>query len=75
LELGLSPIITAGMFLQLIECSGFIQINQNRRKDATFMRKATKVAALLVSVAQATMLVFTGSFGPIKVQLTLVTFR
>jgi len=63
LELGLSPLITADMFLQVLEAAGLMAIDQSSRRDRTFMRKARKVSALLLSIVEAMMLVAVGKIS------------
>ena len=66
LELGLGPIISAGMFLQVLVSAGLIQLDQEKRSHKEYMQKTTKIAALALSLLQAAVLVFSDSYGPIK---------
>ena len=64
LELGVSPIITAGMFLQVLESAGIVKHGDNSKE---YRQKSTRVAALLLSFLQAVLIVSSGVYGSMKV--------
>lgn len=72
LELGLSPIITSGMLLQLLESAGLIIINQSNRADRVFMRKARKCSAVLISLIESIVLV---AAGMLKISVVTVAVK
>ncbi|PKI83745.1 Sec61p [Malassezia vespertilionis] len=60
MELGISPIITSGMIIQLLATANLVQVDFTLKED----RALLGVFALIISLGQATVYVLTGMYGP-----------
>ncbi|CCG84383.1 protein of unknown function [Taphrina deformans PYCC 5710] len=63
MELGISPIITSGMFIQLLAGSQLIDVNLDLKSDRELFQTMQKVLALIISIGQAVVFVLSGSYG------------
>eukprot|EP00033_Pygsuia_biforma_P000236 GCRY01000295.1.p1 GENE.GCRY01000295.1~~GCRY01000295.1.p1 ORF type:complete len:476 (-),score=101.60 GCRY01000295.1:252-1679(-) len=63
MELGISPIITSGMVLQLLSGSGLISVDQSSKDDRLLFNAAQKMFGLLIAVVQASAYVISGMYG------------
>lgn len=63
MELGISPIITAGMVSQFLTGLGLIEVDQNIREDRILFAAAQKVLALLIAFGTAVAQVVGGYYG------------
>ncbi|EER03356.1 protein transport protein Sec61 subunit alpha, putative [Perkinsus marinus ATCC 50983] len=66
-ELGVAPILTAGMLMQFLYGSRLISADLSRKEDRALFQGAQKVIVVLVALVQASLLVIAGAFGPISV--------
>jgi protein transport protein SEC61 subunit alpha len=66
MELGISPIVTASMVLQLLAGSKVIQIDQNSKEDQALFNGAQKVLAIMVAMFEAVAYVWTGMYGDLE---------
>ncbi|KAG0937015.1 hypothetical protein G6F57_007713 [Rhizopus arrhizus] len=62
-ELGVIPILTSGMIMQLLAAANFIRVDYNLKEDRALFSGAQKLFAILLAAAQALILVFTGLYG------------
>lgn len=65
MELGISPIVTAGMIMQLLAGTGLLSYNQNDKKDRETFNAAQKLLGLTITLVEAVAYVFSGMYGPI----------
>jgi protein transport protein SEC61 subunit alpha len=65
MELGISPIITSGMVLQLLRGSKIIDIDETNKKDMELFKGAEKLAGMVITLGQATAYVLSGMYGEI----------
>jgi hypothetical protein len=65
MELGLSPIITAGMLLQLLCGARMIEVNMRSKEDRELYQSALKFFSLLIASIQATAYLLSGMYGPV----------
>jgi len=65
MELGISPIITSGMVMQLLAGSKVIEYNPNVKEDRDLFSGAQKLFGILITVGEAIAYVFSGMYGPI----------
>lgn len=72
MELGISPIVTSGMVLNLMETARVIHVDKNVQEDRQLSKIASKFFALLLTFGQAFVYVYSGAYGPIS-QLGFVT--
>ncbi|PWN25327.1 putative endoplasmic reticulum insertion protein SEC61 [Jaminaea rosea] len=63
MELGISPIITSGMIMQLLAGANLIDVDFNLKEDRALFGGAQKLFALIIALGQATVYVMTGLYG------------
>jgi protein transport protein SEC61 subunit alpha len=63
MELGISPIITSGMVMQLLAGSRIIEVNQSLKEDRALFGGAQKLFGILITVGEAIAYVFSGMYG------------
>ncbi|KAL8452187.1 hypothetical protein Emed_001494 [Eimeria media] len=66
MELGISPIVTSGMVMQLLAGSKIIQVDQSLKEDRALFQGAQKLLALLITIGEAVAYVISGMYGPIS---------
>jgi protein transport protein SEC61 subunit alpha len=66
MELGISPIVTSGMIMQLLAGANLIEVDFNLKEDRALFGGAQKLFALIISLGQATVYVMTGLYGQPK---------
>lgn len=64
MELGISPIVTSGMIIQLLASANLLQVDFSLKEDRALFGAAQKLFALIISLGQATVYVLTGLYGP-----------
>lgn len=64
MELGISPIVSAGMVFQLLQGTKIISVDMSNKTDRENFQNAQKILAILISIGQATVYVLTGMYGP-----------
>merc|ERR1711935_1333083 len=65
MELGISPIVTSGLVMQLLAGSRIIEVNNNVKEDRTLFNGAQKLFGILITVGEAIAYVVSGMFGDI----------
>jgi len=65
MELGISPIITAGMIMQLLLGAKVINLNLQNESEKNLFDKTSKLAALLIGLLEAVVYVWSGMYGEI----------
>eukprot|EP00123_Amoebidium_parasiticum_P009656 comp19624_c0_seq1/m.23151 comp19624_c0_seq1/g.23151 ORF comp19624_c0_seq1/g.23151 comp19624_c0_seq1/m.23151 type:complete len:475 (-) comp19624_c0_seq1:185-1609(-) len=63
MELGISPIITSGMIMQLLAGAKLIDVDQNLKEDRALFNGAQKLFGILITLGQATLYVMMGMYG------------
>ena len=66
MELGISPIITSGMILQLLAGAKIIDVDQNLKEDRQLFSAAQKLLGILITVGEATAYVLSGMYGDVR---------
>lgn len=66
MELGISPIVTSGMIMQLLAGANLIEVDFSLKDDRALFGGAQKLFAILISFGQATVYVLTGLYGQPK---------
>ena len=66
MELGISPIITSGMIMQVLAGTKLIEVDQSLKADRELYEGATKIFGILISVGEAIAYVFSGMYGEIS---------
>lgn len=63
MELGVSPLVTSGLVMQLLAGARMIEVDYNSKDDRALFTAAQKVVGILVTVAQAAAYVLSGMYG------------
>jgi protein transport protein SEC61 subunit alpha len=66
MELGISPIVTSGLVMQLLAGSRVIQVDDSVREDRVLFNAAQKIASLLTTLAMAVAYVGSGMYGNLQ---------
>jgi protein transport protein SEC61 subunit alpha len=66
MELGISPIVTSGLVMQLLAGAKIIQMDQSVREDKALFSGAQKLFGIIITVGQATAYVLSGMYGDVK---------
>lgn len=66
MELGMSPIITSGMILQLLVGAKIIDVNMQSKEDRELYQSASKLFALLITFGEALAYLLSGMYGPVS---------
>ena len=74
MELGIGPIVTAGLILQLLSGSGFIECDFSNPDDRALFTGASKVLSIVMTGAQASAYLFGGLFGSLDSAQSVVIF-
>ena len=72
--LGIGPIVTGGLILQLLIGSTIIQADLNNPEDRSLFTAATKVFAILLTAVQAVAYLLGGMFGELTGEVMVVIF-
>eukprot|EP00127_Corallochytrium_limacisporum_P001584 Clim_evm3s67 gene=Clim_evmTU3s67 len=65
MELGISPIVTSGLIMQLLAGAKLIEVNQQLPRDRELFEGAQKLFGMVMTVAQAVLYVAMGMYGPV----------
>ena len=66
MELGISPIITSGLVMQLLAGSKIIEVNQSLKEDRALFNAAQKLFGILITVGEAIAYVVSGMYGDLN---------
>merc|ERR1711988_1147889 len=66
MELGISPIITSGMVMQLLAGSKIISVDQSLKEDRALFSGAQKLFGMLITLGEAVAYVVSGMYGDVK---------
>lgn len=66
MELGVSPIVSAGMVIHLLVGSRMMHFNQNAAEDRVLFQAAEKMCGILFTFVCATAYVVSGMYGPLS---------
>lgn len=66
MELGISPIITSGMVIQLMQGAKIIHVNMNVAEDRALLKMTTKFFGILLTFSQAFVYVYSGAYGNVS---------
>ncbi|RHX97695.1 hypothetical protein DYB36_012326, partial [Aphanomyces astaci] len=65
MELGVGPIVSSGLILQLLAGSGLLEVDQSSKEDRALFSGAQKLIGVFITLAQATAYVFAGMYGSV----------
>ena len=74
MQLGIGPIVTAGLILQLLAGSSIIECDMSNAEDRGLFTSASKVFTIVLTGIQAAAYLISGMFGSITGSATLVIF-
>ena len=74
LELGIGPIVTAGLILQLLAGSGMIGVDMSNPEDRGLFTTASKFLSILLTGVQAFAYIIGGVYGALPVSTSIVIF-
>jgi len=65
MELGMSPIITSGMVMQLLVGAKMLDVNMNSSDDRKLFQSTQKLFGLLITLGEALAYLLSGMYGPV----------
>lgn len=72
MELGIGPIVTAGLIIQLLKGAEFIKLDFNKPGERALFTVATKLLTIVITIAQAAAFMAVGVFGQNLSQPTIL---
>jgi len=66
MELGISPIVTSGMVMQLLAGSKIIQVDHSLKDDRALFQGAQKLFGIIITIGEAVAYVLSGMYGDVK---------
>jgi len=64
MELGISPLVTSSMIMQLLQGAKIIQVNMSSKNDKELFQAAQKLFGLVITVGEALGYLLSGMYGP-----------
>jgi len=74
MELGIGPIVTAGLILQLLAGSNFIQCDFSNPEDRSLFTGTSKVLSIVLTAVQASAYLIGGFFGNLRPMQSIIIF-
>jgi len=74
MELGIGPIVTAGLILQMIAGSNLIEVDFSNPEDRSLFTGASKVLSMVLTAFQASAYIISGIFGSLNFWQSLIIF-
>lgn len=74
MELGISPLITSNMVVQLVANTKLISFNPQVSQDTRLLASAEKLFSIILSFGQAFVYVFGGMYGSVEYLGTFKAF-
>ena len=72
MELGIGPIVTAGLILQLLVGSSMIKCDMSNPEDRSLFTSASKVFSIVLTAVQAGAYIISGMYGPLSIPIMIV---
>ncbi|KAJ3075332.1 translocon subunit, partial [Quaeritorhiza haematococci] len=66
MELGITPIVTSGMIMQLLAGANIIEVDYSLKEDRALFSGAQKLFAMIIAIGQSTVSVWSGVYGDPK---------
>jgi len=66
MELGISPIVTSGMVMQLLAGAKIIEVDQSSKEERALFNGAQKLFGMIITICQGTAYVVSGMYGDVK---------
>ncbi|MEM1540286.1 MAG: preprotein translocase subunit SecY [Candidatus Bathyarchaeia archaeon] len=74
MELGIGPIVTAGLILQLLVGSAMIECDMSKPEDRALFTAASKVLAIILTGVQASAYIISGVYGTLPGTTAIIIF-
>jgi preprotein translocase SecY subunit len=74
MELGIGPIVTAGLILQLLVGSAMIECDMSKPEDRSLFTTASKVFAIILTGVQASAYIISGMYGTLPGTTAIIVF-
>ncbi|MEM3641505.1 MAG: preprotein translocase subunit SecY, partial [Candidatus Bathyarchaeia archaeon] len=74
MELGIGPIVTAGLILQLLVGSAMIECDMSKPEDRALFTTASKVFAVILTGVQASAYIISGMYGTLPGTTAIIVF-
>jgi len=74
MELGIGPIVTAGLILQMLAGSNLIEVDFSNPEDRSLFTGASKVLSIILTAFQASAYIVSGLFGNLNFGQSLIIF-
>jgi len=74
MELGIGPIVTGGLILQLLVGSAMIQCDMSKPEDRALFTTASKVFAIILTGVQASAYIISGMYGSLPGTTAIIVF-
>ena len=72
LELGIGPIVTAGLIMQLLVGSKIINLDLSKPRDRAIFTSSQKLLTFIMILVEASAYVFSGTYGRLSLDLSLI---
>lgn len=66
MELGIGPIVTSGMVMQLLAGSKIIEVDQGLKEDRALFSGVQKLFGIIITIGQGSAYVFSGMYGDLR---------
>jgi len=66
MELGISPIVTSGLVMQLLAGAKIIDVDQSSKEDRALFNGAQKLLGMIITIAQGSAYVLSGMYGEVS---------
>jgi len=66
MELGISPIVTSGLVMQLLAGSKIIDVDQSLKEDRALFQGAQKLFGIVITIGEAVAYVLSGMYGEVR---------
>ena len=66
MELGISPIVTSGLVIQLLSGSKIIEVDESVKEDRALLNGAQKLLGVLITIGEAVAYVVSGIYGDVR---------
>jgi len=66
MELGISPLVTSGMIIQILVGAKMIQVDNKKPEEQELMKVAEKFVGLIITLGQAVAYTLFGMYGPVS---------
>mmetsp|Transcript_1328 Transcript_1328/g.4608 ORF Transcript_1328/g.4608 Transcript_1328/m.4608 type:complete len:478 (+) Transcript_1328:50-1483(+) len=66
MELGISPIVTSGLVMQLLAGSKIIEVDNSVKEDRALLSGAQKLLGVLITIGEAVAYVVSGMYGDVR---------